>query len=281
MQNFYKYPLGYQDEESAPKYPAERSQEWLEVVPAEAPLYPLPAHTPARSVRERDLVSPLDAQWEPPTTFHAKSQERRVLGLRVPFFWTLVVAMVIILAAGIGGGVGGAMSTRHGSNSDGSSVSSSSSITATTSGSPAPTSSSAGSGATPTDGDCPGIQDATYTPYAVDGQPIPLASGLAPQEFKQQCWTNYVAGAGTDIHDILRIFMPTLENCMMTCAEYNAAYRAGLEQNAGVGGGYCVAVSLEKKDAGFCYLKNGTATNDTMGTPDGYSSAILLTDTGM
>lgn len=64
----------------------------------------------------------------------------------------------------------------------------------------------------------------------------------------------------------------------MTCAAYNAAYRANLNNNVPVGGGYCVGVTLEKIDAGFCYLKNGTGTNDTMGNPDTYSSAVLLTD---
>lgn len=130
----------------------------------------------------------------------------------------------------------------------------------------------------PSDSGCPQIEGQTYTPYAVDGKPIPLEQGGASQEFAQHCYTNFVSSAAAQTHDILKIFMPTLENCIMTCAEYNAAYRANLDANAGVGGGYCVGVTLEKFDAGFCYLKNGTGTNDTMGRPDVYSSAVLLTD---
>lgn len=114
-----------------------------------------------------------------------------------------------------------------------------------------------------------------YTPYSADGKVVPLQDGGPSQEFREQCWTNWANTAST--HDILRTYTPTLENCIVVCAEYNKSYLTNLKNNKGVGGGPCVAVTIAKEHAGFCYLKNGTGTNDTMGRPEMYSSAILVT----
>ncbi|KAI1488931.1 hypothetical protein F5X96DRAFT_43424 [Biscogniauxia mediterranea] len=314
---------GNYNEDATPKYPdVQNNQEWLEVVPNQSPLYPVPIYEPVYHTAQGEVHTPGgiqtsgattaaaeaaergegkspggDPSWEsdaPATGREAKSTDsrRRVLGLTVPVFWALVIAAVIILAAGIGGGIGGGLvaqqqkSTSLGaSNPTPTPTTPSSGGESSSPSSPSPSSSSS-SGATvalPTDGGCPQISGQTYTPYAVDGQPIPLSSGeggsQAGQLFRQQCYTNWVSSAASGTHDILRIYMPTLENCIMTCAEYNAAYRAGLASGAGVGGGYCVAVSIVKRSAGFCYLKNGTVTNDTLGNPEAYSSAVLITDT--
>ncbi|KAI1635873.1 hypothetical protein F4809DRAFT_663560 [Biscogniauxia mediterranea] len=313
---------GNYNEDATPKYPdVQNNQEWLEVVPNQSPLYPVPVyepvytaqgevHTPGGIQTSGELAAPTtataeaaergegkspggDSSWEsdaPATGREAKSTDsrRRVLGLTVPVFWALVIAAVIILAAGIGGGIGGGLvAQQQKSNSLGASNPTATPTTpseggssSSSSSSPSSSSSSTATVALPTDGGCPQIEGQTYTPYAVNGQPIPLADdGRAGQLFRQQCYTNWVSSAASGTHDILRIYMPTLENCMMTCAEYNAAYRAGLASGAGVGGGYCVAVSIVKQSAGFCYLKNGTVTNDTLGTPEAYSSAVLITDT--
>ncbi|KAI0837991.1 hypothetical protein F5Y06DRAFT_58766 [Hypoxylon sp. FL0890] len=300
----FRYRVNY-SENVAPKYPA-GAQEGLEVVPSESPLYPLPTHAPTSAGASNQYVidhgieeekwSPTSRGWtEPPVSAVTTPEEpkqaerRRILGLTVPVFWTLVVILVLILAAGLGGGIGGGLKAQQSqklSNNASSDTANGSSTSASPSGSsPTPTSSQAGasstaatSGPIPSDSGCPLINGQTYTPYAVDGQPIPLQQGLEGQQFKQQCYTNYGASPTTQTHNILRIYMPTLENCMMTCAEYNSAYHANLANNTGVGGGYCVAVTIEKVNAGFCYLKNGTTTNDTLGHPDIYSSAVLLTD---
>lgn len=296
----FRYRVNY-SENIAPKYPA-GSQEGLEVVPSESPLYPLPTHTfpPNHHVIdhgiEEEKWSPTSKGWTdaPPSAVTApeerkETERRRILGLTVPVFWALLVILVVILAAAIGGGIGGglkAQQTQKLSNNASSDTANGPQTSASSSGSPpSPTSSQAGAtttaatgGPLPSDGGCPLINGQTYTPYAVDGKPIPLQQGLEGQQFRQQCYTNYVSSPTTQTHDILRIYMPTLENCMMACAEYNSAYSANLANNTGVGGGYCVAVTIVKVDAGFCYLKNGTTTNDTMGHPDIYSSAVLLTN---
>ncbi|KAJ2990815.1 hypothetical protein NUW58_g2767 [Xylaria curta] len=212
--------------------------------------------------------------------------ELTILGLPVPVFWALIITLFIVLAAGIGGGVGGGLSAQQKSRSgtdasrgeDGNSSGNeggSGSGSTSSSAAPSPTTSSTADSLVPTDGGCPGIHNLSYTPYSADGKPIPLETNRDPQEFREQCWTNWVNTAST--HDILRTYTPTLENCITVCAEYNKAYAANLKNNNGVGGGPCVAVTIVKAHAGFCYLKNGTGTNDTMGAPNMYSSAVLVT----
>ncbi|KAI0379053.1 hypothetical protein F5Y04DRAFT_133421 [Hypomontagnella monticulosa] len=296
MEDDFRYRVNY-SENVAPKYPA-GSQEGLEVVPNDSPLYPLPpTHTythvyaadtekwsPDSNARgwgdfpASAVTAPEDHGYEG----NVKSERRRILGLTVPIFWALVVLVVIILAGGIGGGIGGGLTKLNNSVSSDAVNASQATTTSSSSSAGTPTTSSGSSaatlsGPTPSDSGCPLIDGQTYTPYAVDGKPIPLQEGLEGQQFKQQCYTNYVSSGHSETHDIYRIFMPTLENCIMACAEYNAAYHANLQDGTGVGGGYCVSVTIAKISAGFCYLKNGTTTNDTQGQPDLYSSAVLLT----
>ncbi|KAK6956372.1 hypothetical protein Daesc_001649 [Daldinia eschscholtzii] len=284
MEDNYRYRVDY-SENVAPKYPA-GTHDGIEVVPSDSPLYPHPIYTSAPpangggeewpSVPTSWTDAPVSAVTAPEE--HGKEEKRRVLGLTVPLFWTMVVVIVVVLAAAIGGGIGGGLTAQQKSRTSASSDTANAPPASSTSTSPASATTTApANGPLPSDGGCPLINGQTYTPYAVDGKPIPLAQGLEAQQFRQQCYTNYVASGTSPTHNILRIFMPTLENCMMACAEYNSAYYANLANGTGVGGGYCVAVTIVKVDAGFCYLKNGTSTNDTLGNPDTYSSAVLLT----
>ncbi|KAI0512929.1 hypothetical protein F5B22DRAFT_290042 [Xylaria bambusicola] len=286
----------------------QQEQPDLEVVPPETGLYPLPTPPLAAATRESspkeqpggiglDGTQPTLPQIESQT---AKGSKRTILGLSVPVFWAVVVVLVILLAGAIGGGVGGGLSAQRksvsdpkassGNNSDSgdgnsnngnsgddnSSDSDSTTSSAVPTATPSPTSSSPTDSLVPTDG-CPGVNNQVYTPFSADGKPIPIRAGQAPQKFQEQCWTNW---ANTDsTHDILRTYTPTLENCLSVCAEYNKAYATNLRNNVGVGGGFCVAITIVKEHAGFCYLKNGTGTNDTMGSPNSYSSALLLTST--
>ncbi|KAI8966421.1 hypothetical protein F5Y11DRAFT_309174 [Daldinia sp. FL1419] len=278
MEDNHRYRVEY-GENIAPKYPV-GPNDGIEVVPSDSPYYPHPisATIPAVGGGEWPPVAkswgdaPVSAAIAPEVQ---NKEKRRILGLTVPLFWAIVVIIVVVLAAALGGGIGGGLAAQRKSNISGgvnspqaSASAAPASATATTPASPA----------LPSDSGCPQINGQRYTPYAVDGKPIPLAQGQQGQQFRQQCYTNYVASGTSQTHDILRIFMPTLENCMMACAEYNSAYYANLGNGTGVGGGFCVAVTIVKVDAGFCYLKNGTSMNDTLGQSDIYSSAVLLTE---
>ncbi|KAI1325245.1 hypothetical protein F5Y16DRAFT_378316 [Xylariaceae sp. FL0255] len=273
------------------------SQPWLEAMTPESGLevyenqqHQAQAQGPSSSNQQPSYGS--DKITTPGIGSQYNRKKSTVLGLSVRAFWLLVVGLVIVLAAGIGGGLGGGLAPTSRQNTGGSSgtdddgTSSTSSTPTAPSSSPTSSSTSPSSSATPdpllpTDGGCPGINNKFYTAYGADGAPVALQAGSNEgQEFTEQCYTNWVNVNGSS-HDIFRTYTPELEQCIVVCAEYNAAYvanvKSGLISKNG-GGGLCVAVTLVKMHAGFCYLKNGTTTNDTMGAPDGYSSAILITD---
>ncbi|KAF7943938.1 uncharacterized protein EAE97_006008 [Botrytis byssoidea] len=108
------------------------------------------------------------------------------------------------------------------------------------------------------------FNDSLVQPLSSEGSAIEL-SGIA-QTFRVACYTNYPSGAqygNPRIHDIMKIYMPDLTQCMMACAEYNAGYSTNLQGGIDVGGGLCRAVSMVIKDGEFCYLKNGTGVNNT------------------
>ncbi|KAF7958299.1 hypothetical protein EAE96_001850 [Botrytis aclada] len=108
------------------------------------------------------------------------------------------------------------------------------------------------------------FNDSLVQPLSSEGSAIKL-SGMA-QTFRVACYTNYPSGAqygNPGIHDIMKIYMPDLIQCMMACAEYNAGYTTNLQGRIDVGGGLCRAVSMVIKDGEFCYLKNGTGVNNT------------------
>ncbi|KAI0872300.1 hypothetical protein GGS24DRAFT_21470 [Hypoxylon argillaceum] len=274
----------------------QQQQAGLEVVPPETGLYSLPTPTPfytaPRESSPKEQPTDVESRGQAPTLVPSEGQttgsaRSRILGLSIPVFWAVIVTLFVVLAAAIGGGVGGGLSAQRKSVSASNVSSGSSSGSAPTSATPtsaSPTSASSSPSASsttdslvPTDGGCPGINGLSYTAYSADGNTIPVRAGGSPQEFQEQCYTNWVNTDST--HDILRTYTPTLENCIVVCAEYNKAYFTNLDSNTGVGGGHCVGVTIVKDHAGFCFLKNGTttATNNTMGNPNMYSSAVLIT----
>lgn len=128
MDDDFRYRVNY-SENIAPKYP-HRSQEGLEVVPSESPLYavppdvlpPAPLPTVGNDKWESNPrewawadtpISAVTAPGAPP-----QEEKRRVLGLTVPMFWTVVVIIAVVLAAAIGGGIGGGLKAQQKSNSN-------------------------------------------------------------------------------------------------------------------------------------------------------------------
>lgn len=124
MEDDFRYRVNY-SENIAPKYP-HASEEGLEVVPNESPLYSLPP-APLPAVGDEKWASNA-REWgwpvhTPATAVTApegsrKEERRRILGLTVPIFWTVVVIIVLVLAAAIGGGIGGGLKAQQTSNSN-------------------------------------------------------------------------------------------------------------------------------------------------------------------
>ncbi|KAH6845643.1 hypothetical protein B0I37DRAFT_417167 [Chaetomium sp. MPI-CAGE-AT-0009] len=232
----------------------------------------------------------------------------RILGLSVRRFWAIVIILVVVVAAAIGGGVGGGLAAQRQTSSSSSGVASDqganqgagSSSTLSTSSEPAGTStevsssssptssesstkttSSASGAATsgaPTDGGCPDINGSAFTPRDAEGKTIPLGAGEPAQSFMRYCSTNWPAGArwgNPDVRDIMKVYQPSLEDCIAACASYNVGYKA----NAGGDmTGLCRAVTVVKKDGEFCYFKNNTGHIEFVNSnnPELFSSAVLL-----
>ncbi|OHF01149.1 hypothetical protein CORC01_03463 [Colletotrichum orchidophilum] len=237
----------------------------------------------------------------PPPPQPETLQRRRVLGLTVPIFWGLVIALVVILAGGIAGGVAGGLAAQKAdslavSDNDSSSTASatagsqsastitgaqSSALTATSSSS---TSRSIPTGirAAPTDGGCPYINTTTYTPTDGSGNAMKVSSGSgsgSAQLFRQLCEVNYPSGAAYGnpaLYDIMKVYVSTFEECMALCAAYNQAYGSNLANGDVKSGGYCRSVAMIKLPGEYCYLKNGTGKMDTQGHPKDFVSAVVI-----
>ncbi|KAH8165257.1 hypothetical protein CIB48_g2986 [Xylaria polymorpha] len=180
----------------------------LEVVPPETGLHPLPTPTPLYPITQeppppKEQIADVESgviqhtPSQPEEDQPAKNAKPSILGLSIPVFWGLIVTLFIVLAAGIGGGVGGGLSAQRKSTSgSGASVSGIPSTgtggSTTSSAAPSPTPSSTADPLVPADGGCPDINGMKYTPYSADGKPIPIETNQDPQQFREQCWTNWV-----------------------------------------------------------------------------------------
>jgi len=96
----------------------------------------------------------------------------------------------------------------------------------------------------------------------------------------QYCSTNWPSGADYGnplVHDIMKLYLPTLEACIVACASYNENYQSNLARGISMDGGLCRAVSIVKTAGEYCYLKNGTGSvSFAYGKPEMYSSAKLV-----
>ncbi|KAK3328932.1 hypothetical protein B0H66DRAFT_539768 [Apodospora peruviana] len=228
---------------------------------------------------------------------HQQQQQqpkRRILGLTVPVFWTILIILVLIVAGAIGGGIGAGMAASK-SKSSTSSSSDFSSNNTTSNSPPATTTTSApsittvvGTGPTvspaPVDGGagCPSIDGTKFIPLNAQGQQIAIDSSIPSQSFAVECNTNYPSGEAYGnpfLYDIMILYLPSLDDCIAACASYNAMYtRPQVLFDANAGKGFCRSVTIVKSPGEYCYLKNGTATNNTFGNPGGFTSARLIED---
>ncbi|KAI0112952.1 hypothetical protein F4814DRAFT_460208 [Daldinia grandis] len=242
MEDSHRYRVDY-SENVAPKYPA-GNHDGIEVVPSDSPFYAHPIYTapPAEGGEEWPSV-PVSAVTAP-----EEEEKRRVLGLTVPLFWTVVLVIIVVLAAGIGGGIGGGLTAQQKSN-----ISVSRFVALELYHIPS-----------------------LNKPKKRYDKPAPSILSINLAGF---CNNNNNTNSTGQRSPPLRWRMSP--NQRTTVYTYNSAYYANLGNGTGVGGGFCVAVTIVKVDAGFCYLKNGTSTNNTRGHPETYSSAVLLTKIDM
>ncbi|KAK1828774.1 hypothetical protein QBC39DRAFT_264448 [Podospora conica] len=209
--------------------------------------------------------------WSRPPSQNEEKQGKKILGLSVKAFWATIVVLVVLLAAGIGGGLG-ALAAKKGT---------ATTTTTTSNTSPTPTEpQAAGMSPAPSDG-CPAIDGTTYVPKRADGVPVLIDITAPEMTFTRHCATDFSSGpsgGNPDIHDILKLYVPTLEECITVCAMYNARYQYKIDKKIEVAGGLCKSVTIVKKPGGYCYLKNGTAKNVIKEgeNPNDTSSASIL-----
>lgn len=187
--------------------------------------------------------------------------KRRVLGLTVPVFWALVIGLVLITAGAIAGGVAGGLSAQQRSSNSADTTVGTSSASSTTAGAVSATATptaTTGSGTatsatiatgsaspSPTDGGCPSINGTTYTPLNSTGGPIATTTEGDAMSFVEVCDMNWPAGEGNGnagVVDIMSLYLPSLEDCMTACAQYNVGHAA----NGGESTGYCGSVAILK-----------------------------------
>lgn len=111
---------------------------------------------------------------------------------------------------------------------------------------------------------CPSGNGSVVTPLDASGSDIEFNNN-EPMRFTVLCDTFWPARAGVNpaLRDIMVAYAPDLVACMTLCAQYNQGYSDAVGDDVRVGAGICVAVSLVKLPAEFCYLKNATGVNDT------------------
>ncbi|KAK0747981.1 hypothetical protein B0T21DRAFT_343694 [Apiosordaria backusii] len=202
--------------------------------------------------------TPSGYEATPITKEHSPAKQTRVLGLPVRIFWVVMVVLVVILAGGVGGGLAGGLAASNRSSLFSSTTSPSNPRTGTLA----------------TDGGCPGINGTIYTPREGDGKPYENAN------FLKLCSTDFSdVVLAYRLHDILRVRVETLDQCIQICAEYNLSYHIAMAEGVPPpGNSFCRAVSLVKKPGDYCFLKNDTGPNTAGVEPDPsvYTSAILL-----
>ncbi|KAM7197816.1 hypothetical protein V8F20_006489 [Naviculisporaceae sp. PSN 640] len=231
-----------------------------------------------------------------------EKRRKMILGLPVWLFWLIIV---LIAAGAIGGGVGGSLAVKNAElNAQRATAAAADSTsptapiislptsarqnpTLTTSYPPTTTSSLSASTATPSrnpsvpfDGGCPRVNNTRFTPVSSSGAGYSIPdAGLESQTFLRLCNTNYPSGAeygNPGIADIFKTWAATLDECMALCAAYNAEFNKTGSNKFNMEKGFCRSVAIVEREGEFCYLKNGTGGNNTMGAPNDFASAILI-----
>ncbi len=171
-----------------------------------------------------------------------------------------------------------------------------------------PTAASGSPSPAPIDGGCPRINGTKYVPHNSTGGSMTIPGAGAAQSFAVLCDTNWPAGEGNGnpgVRDIMSLYLPSLQDCMAACAEYNLGYQAGA--GTASSGGFCRSVAILKSGksksdtcmlpillfrsllivptrcfpiytaGGSCYLKNAsTGFNNSFGFPTAYAMAVVV-----
>ncbi|KAK8093668.1 hypothetical protein PG997_000353 [Apiospora hydei] len=264
----HAYPGLEVQPDPAPEYARFNQAPLQSVVPQPQPMYQQQHHQHQPTMPEwKDAQTPNTTSTETPTT--PTTPKRRILGLTVPVFWTLLVVLVVVIAGAIGGGIGGGLAAQSVSDSLSKSAAAAEgakpSATTTLAPGEEPTA-AAGSGTVtattvipimqpsliPRDGGCPGING---TPFVSS---ITLKGQNVAQTFHQRCNTNYAeTEENPGLRDLYSAFATSFEECMTWCAQYNEQLQQQQDNKETSGGeGWCTLAAVAKIPGGRCHLKS-------------------------
>ncbi|KAK8039892.1 hypothetical protein PG993_008303 [Apiospora rasikravindrae] len=239
----------------------------LEVQPDPAPEYARFNQAPLQSVVQPPPMhphqhqEPMMPEWKDAQTPNTTTTpRRRILGLTVPVFWTLLVVLVVVLAGAIGGGIGGGLAAQSMSGKIPSAAAAAAEEegakpSATTTPQPGEEPKGTVTATTaipimqpsliPRDGGCPGING---TPFVSS---ITLQGQNVAQTFHQRCDTNYAeTEENPGLRDLYSAFATSFEECMTWCARYNEQLQQqgnDKEGRSSSGGeGWCTVVAVAK-----------------------------------
>ncbi|KAK0617971.1 hypothetical protein B0T17DRAFT_618615 [Bombardia bombarda] len=227
---------------------------------------------------------------------HGGGNERRqILGLTVPLFWAIVVSLILIIAAGIGGGywclTGESRQEQHQQRRRPTQqpvdISTNSCIVVVIDTIVTIVIASFQRDRQP---DNHRIRDSDHHDDPDRSSRASIWRRLARtggwrmpkhqrvDRFQQLCEINYPSGAdygNPGIFDIMKLYLPSLEQCMAACATYNLGYKSS--RGAGADdSGFCSSVVVIK--TGETSSINGTGINNTRGSPKDYTSAVLVSE---
>ncbi|KAL2257857.1 hypothetical protein VTK26DRAFT_9074 [Humicola hyalothermophila] len=265
------------------------AQSDLEPLPDHSTLEPLPPNFYQQRAKEAYAAAAYAPYGQP---LYQEPQREKILGLSVKAFWTVIVLLVLVVAGAIGGGVGGGLAARGRAESSsatagdeapsqtqGSGVSTGdekpTTTETTTESTPATTTSTSASASPTVPQRCPSMNGTTSVALDSTGAEIRLPTASEGQSFVTLCNTNYPAdGTNPHIRDILRVFRPTIGECIAACAEYNAgnfdAATPLSDQEL------CRNVAIDSTQSNYCFLKNDTGVNKTVAASRLYISATLV-----
>ncbi len=203
-QQHYMMPPGYKEAGTnlpIPTNDCSRRESTLEVVP--------PSHLESYHGSYQTTVVNQQG-WISPSEPGEKPQEKReILGLSVKVFWGIIILLVVILAAGIGGGLGAMAAQRsrefnaESQQQQQASPAADKSDNAITTTKPTPATTNKptttiqpaeGTSPAPVDGGCPDINGTAYMPLGNIGEGIGVDLYAQKQTFVRLCSTDLSAG---------------------------------------------------------------------------------------
>ncbi|KAJ0375193.1 hypothetical protein COL26b_006565 [Colletotrichum chrysophilum] len=204
--------------------------------------------------------------------------ERRICGLRRTSFFLFVVLAAVVIAASVGGGVGGSLAVLRMKEQTQAEVQASAAAKATATDSPVASSTVTSVPATVTNTPTTGSTQTTANAASISipttglvttgdlqincpnltGRTMSVTVGGVKSNYDTECNVDYT---GDDV-DVMALVSYTLDTCIMACSSYNKNINGTSERCIGVQFNGVIDI-MTKNYGGNCFLKKNTGTKET------------------